>query len=87
MISFSFRERAEIESLKKQLLDQYQSAKQKESRLLLAQDRLKKRLEDMTKRNVELQDEVKILEQERAAFLEIHRSRQVDSFRGFKLKL
>ena len=66
----SKKERQEIDSLKKQILDHQDSAKQKEVRLILTQDRLKRRLEEVTQRNAELLEEVKILEQDRALYVE-----------------
>ncbi|TPX71843.1 hypothetical protein SpCBS45565_g00784 [Spizellomyces sp. 'palustris'] len=64
------RERQDVELLRKQIETLQASFKEKESRMTLAQDRLKRRVEDLTRRNMELQEEVKVLEQERAAYVE-----------------
>ncbi|KAJ3043269.1 hypothetical protein HK097_001775 [Rhizophlyctis rosea] len=64
------RERQEMDLLRKEMADLQETFRQKEMRMTLAQDRLKRRVDELTKRNAELQGEVKFLEQERAAFVE-----------------
>ncbi|TPX30558.1 hypothetical protein SmJEL517_g05894 [Synchytrium microbalum] len=61
------RERQELESLKKKIDDMSNIAKQRESRLQLTIDRLKRQVDTLTKRNMELQDEVRVLEHDRVA--------------------
>ncbi len=61
----------EIESLQNQLREQSEAWKAKETRLMLAQDRLKKKVVDLEKRNKELSDEVIVLERERSSLLEV----------------
>jgi hypothetical protein len=57
--------------MQQKLLEQQQQFKSKETRMQLTQDRLNKKILDLEKRNRELQDEVKILEKERASVLEM----------------
>jgi centromere protein J len=59
------KEREEIESLKEQLVKLQDDMKAKDQRNKLAMDRLKKQLEDTTKKNEELQKELKIMEEQR----------------------
>ncbi|KAI9099411.1 T-complex protein 10 C-terminus-domain-containing protein [Phlyctochytrium arcticum] len=66
----SKKERHEMEVLRKQIESLQNSAREEKSRLTLAHDRLKRRVEDLTKRNNELQEEVKVLEQQRATWLQ-----------------
>jgi hypothetical protein len=65
------RERQELELLQQKLMDQQQLSKQKETRMVLTQDRLNKKITDLEKRNQELQQQVKVLEQERFSVLEM----------------
>ncbi|KAJ3306477.1 hypothetical protein HDV03_005087 [Kappamyces sp. JEL0829] len=65
------RERQEIELLAAQLNELNEQSRQKEARLLLAQDRLKKKVMELEKRNKELQEEVNVLERERASRIEV----------------
>ena len=59
-----------MDLLRKEMADLQETFRQKEMRMTLAQDRLKRRVDELTKQNAELQEEVKLLEQERAAFVE-----------------
>ncbi|KAL5037475.1 hypothetical protein BDV3_006960 [Batrachochytrium dendrobatidis] len=63
------RERQEIDALKAQLTEQLKVWKDKEMRLLQTQDRLNRKVGELTRRNTELLEEVKTLEQERANFI------------------
>jgi centromere protein J len=65
----SRKERIEVENLKKLNLKEKEEFKQKEIRLLLAQDRFKRRIEELSNRNSELLEEVKVLERDRANYL------------------
>jgi hypothetical protein len=56
--------------LKAEFKVQAEAWKSKENRYLLNQDRLKRKLDDSAKQNRELIEQIKILEQERALFLE-----------------
>lgn len=61
------REREEFEVLKEQFQEQFGKWKERDARMILAQDRLKKKVLELEKRNKELQDEVRILERDRAS--------------------
>ena len=65
------RDRKEVEFLQQQLKDHNQEYKAKESRMQLTIDRLKRKIFEIEKRNKELTDEVKVLEQERASFINL----------------
>lgn len=65
----SRKERIEVENLKKLHLKEKEELKQKEIRLLLAQDRFKRRIDELSNRNSELLEEVKVLERDRANYL------------------
>ena len=65
----SRKERIEVENLKKMNLKEKEEFKQKEIRLLLAQDRFKRRIDELSIRNSELLEEVKVLERDRANYL------------------
>lgn len=66
----SKKERTEIDTLKQQMMDIQDAAKQKEVRLVLSQDRMKRRADSLAKRNAELLEEIKVLEQDRALYVE-----------------
>ncbi|KAJ1342951.1 hypothetical protein BSLG_002458 [Batrachochytrium salamandrivorans] len=66
----------EIDLLKTQLLEKLKLWKDKETRLLQTQDRLGRRVDELTRRNLELLDEVKTFEQERANFIANHPERR-----------
>ncbi|KAJ3274483.1 hypothetical protein HDV01_002611 [Terramyces sp. JEL0728] len=68
------RERQEVEMLRIQLQEERDKFKQNENRLQLGQERTRKKNEDLEKRNRELLEEVKTLEQERSNFLELKKS-------------
>ena len=55
-----------MEALKQQFQEQFAKWKDKDARMILAQDRLKKKIMDLEKQNAELAEEVKFLEKERA---------------------
>ncbi|KAH6587253.1 hypothetical protein BASA50_001386 [Batrachochytrium salamandrivorans] len=73
------KERQEIDLLKTQLLEKLKLWKDKETRLLQTQDRLGRRVDELTRRNLELLDEVKTFEQERANFIANHPERRSGS--------
>ncbi|KAJ3323934.1 hypothetical protein HDV06_000910 [Boothiomyces sp. JEL0866] len=70
----NYRERQEVEMLRIQLQEEREKFKQAEGRLQLAQERMRKKNDDLEKRNRELLEEVKTLEQERSNFLELKKS-------------
>ena len=82
----SRKERTEVETLKQQLLDMQDAAKQKEVRLMLSQDRMKRRADSLAKRNAELLEEVKVLEQDRALYVEKLSSLRVRFIRLFIIR-
>ncbi len=65
-----FRDRQEVEMLKAQLTALQEESRKKDSRNIQALDRLKRRNEQLAKRNEELEEEVRILEVSRAKFIE-----------------
>ncbi|TPX50670.1 hypothetical protein SeMB42_g01186 [Synchytrium endobioticum] len=67
------KERQEVEQLKKKIDDLTSIAKQRESRLQLTIDRLRRHVETLERRNSELQDELKVLEQERVAHVALQK--------------
>ena len=69
-----------MEDLKKRIVDISNQHKQKEVKLLGTQDRLKSRIDLLEQRNAELVQEVKLLEQSRASFLEEKTELQVTFF-------
>ena len=81
----SKKERTEIENLKKQMNSNQDVFKQKEVRYLLAQDRFKRRIDELTKRNCELLEQVKVLERDRANYLKVkfycENLRELDKFK------
>ncbi|KAJ3034917.1 hypothetical protein HDV00_004527 [Rhizophlyctis rosea] len=70
------RDRQEMELLRKEMAEMQETFRQKEMRMTLAHDRLKRRVDELTKRNSELREEVKVLEKERAAYVERNEHRQ-----------
>ena len=64
-------ERAEVTALKLQVTNLTENFKNKESRMVMERDRLKRRIEDSNRRVTDLSEEVKSLEQERSRWLEL----------------
>ncbi|KAJ3337905.1 hypothetical protein HDU93_000350 [Gonapodya sp. JEL0774] len=64
------KDRSEIVALQNQITHLNAALQQAKLRASLDKDRLERRIEDLTKRNSELVDEVRSLERERAGFLE-----------------
>jgi hypothetical protein len=66
------RERQEIEHLTQEIQDCQEQARQREARLHLTVDRLKKKMQELDKTNKELIGEIGVLERERASRLQVH---------------
>lgn len=74
-----YRERVEIESLKQSIMSLQEETKRQSSRWQMSQDRMKKRIDSLQKRNGELEDEVRVLEVSRAGFIEEKKTLEVSS--------
>ena len=73
------RERIEIESLRQSLMSLQEESKRQSTRWQMSQDRMKKRIDALQKRNGELEDEVRVLEVSRAGFIEEKKSLEVNN--------
>ncbi|KAI8926670.1 T-complex protein 10 C-terminus-domain-containing protein [Entophlyctis helioformis] len=71
----SKKERQEMDALRAELLEQFKAWKDKETRMMQTQDRLNRRIDELSRRNAELLEEVKTLEQERARFVSMNEER------------
>jgi hypothetical protein len=69
----SVQDKQEIKALKEEIERLMNEAKEKESKYNLTVDRLKKQIDDLTQKNTELQEEIKVLEKERAMNLKINK--------------
>jgi TolA-binding protein len=69
----------EIELLKKQLEDQTKASKSKESRMQMTHDRLTRKIHDLEKQNRDLEGNIRLLEQDRMAYVELKKKLQEES--------